>query len=765
MDQILRLNEFFVEGKDRQKSHVLLHITEPSTPEEKAKGYFFAVCEINNTNTNTIVKLQEIIDEIENNYYNIAETDGQNALEPVLQKINQSGFALTTPDTQISCAVGVIRQNDIVFSVCGNPLMILFYKNKNGAYQKMDLVEQNQPEPTAENQLQLFPQIIQGHIGANDFFFVGSTHVVNYFNLDRLEKIITTRPARQSVEHIERVLSELKNGWSFGGLIINTQPALERTHGEHRQSPSIKGGSTKSLHTFFDTEKNTANILSPSILPRLNDKARTPSPGQPANQETIEETNTRYPQAVINSTHVHQHKNGTRHKQSLTDYKTLSISVFNTLRWSLTKFGRFLLWLVTVIGTILVAIAHALGVLFFLITNYQNRRALIFDNLRRQWTAYQLHIKRLPLITKILLILSILVVVAFVVSVSYINYHRSREIATLLFRDNLTIIKNKKDAAESALIYNNEAGAIVELQGAQTVYGEICVNDTNEHPECDTVKTQLDALAVRLRKEVVMPSKILLDIEALDANQHGGQITKVGNKIIIFSSSSSALVIYDTVSKENKIIPTSIGATGFSSAAAPKENDYGLLLYNKDKLAKFDPKDNSVSAIDMSQINADVNIAAMLIYNRRLYTLDPGHNQIYKYDAIKTGFGRGNEWVKTSEMDLSGAISMTIDGDVFVLKQTGEILKFNAGNVQPFTAQGVEPPLVSADRIWTYTDLQYLYVLDGANKRLVILFKDGRVKQQITAKEWVRPTSMIVDEPNNTAYIFDNNKLYQAALK
>ena len=51
MDKILRLNEFFVEGGKQQVSHVLLHITEPSTPEEMHKGNFFAVCEINNAET------------------------------------------------------------------------------------------------------------------------------------------------------------------------------------------------------------------------------------------------------------------------------------------------------------------------------------------------------------------------------------------------------------------------------------------------------------------------------------------------------------------------------------------------------------------------------------------------------------------------------------------------------------------------------------------------------------------------------------------
>ena len=52
MENTLNLNEFFVEGENQELSHVLLHIIQPSTPEEeREKGYFFAACEINNTIT------------------------------------------------------------------------------------------------------------------------------------------------------------------------------------------------------------------------------------------------------------------------------------------------------------------------------------------------------------------------------------------------------------------------------------------------------------------------------------------------------------------------------------------------------------------------------------------------------------------------------------------------------------------------------------------------------------------------------------------
>ncbi len=762
-DNILRLNEFFVEGKDQQKSHVLLHITEPATPEEKAKGYFFAVCEINNATTETIVKLQEIIDEIENSYYEIDDNANQTALEPVLQKVNQYSFSLIKPGVKLSCVLGIIRQNDIVFSFYGSPQMVLFYKNKAGIYQKMDLIQLNAPEADEPTTLQLFPQVIQGKISPNDYLFVGSGNITNYFNLDRLEKIITTRPARQSAEHLEHVLSELKNGWSFGGLIINLQPAPERNIHDKHVSPAKKGGSAKSLHAFFDTEKNTANILSPSLLSHFNEKQKHGRPTDPPVE--TEETNIRYPQTVISSTHLRQHKTEFRHKDQNVDYREITLQILNFLKTATIGLLRALTWIVLAIWATIVGIARFLGILFFLATNYQNRRALIMDNLRRQWRSYIIYIKQLPLITKILLIVATLTIAIFIVSISYINFSRQRAVALRLFNEGIVTIKNKKDAAESALIYNNEPAAITELQGARDIYNKICDKTKDDNKDCAGIKEQLDNLAVRLRKELVAQPKMLLDINSFNINSKNSQIVKVGNKILAYSTSSEILVQYDTVSKESRTVSTTINVDGFTNAAVPKENDFGLLLYQNKNLARFDAKDGTIKTIEVGYANDKANITALLVYNRRLYTLDPEHNQIYKHDVIKTGYGRGNEWVKDTGIDLSNSIDITIDGDVFVLKNNGEILKFNAGEKQIFSVQGVEPALDSATKIWTYTDLQYLYVLDATNQRLVILYKDGRIKQQITAKEWINPTGMVVDEPNNIAYILDNNKLYQVALK
>ncbi len=759
MDHILRLHEFFVEGKNQQKSHVLLHITEPATEAEKSKGYFFAVCEINNGDTRQILKLQEIIDQIENEYYESPDPGGTSSFEATLGKVNPAGFSLLKDEIILNCLVGIIKQAEIIFSFYGQPVMALLYQNKQGLYQKLDLIESNR----SDDDKTLFSQVIQGKISPDDFMFVGTPHIIDYFNLDRLEKIITTRPARQSSEHLERVLSELKNGYSFGGLIINLHHHVGS--GQTIIKPMApKGGSAKSLNTFFDTEKQTANILSPSMIPKINDRLkniwRRPKTENtaPAVKVALEQT------AEINSTHLRPHRADKTRRPEI-DYHSLFINVIHGGKAIFTCLLKGLIWTVLLLWSAITGLINFIGLLFFIITNIQNRRQTILENWRRGWRAYKANFNQLPLATRLLLAASLAVAVIFVFSIFYIKHQQTKTAARQIFNSTLDQIKIKKDAADSALIYNDEATALSQIQAAEQLLSQLDCDIKENKDSCRAVKEQLEQIALKLRKIITAKPQILFDWSNFTGTAQLNGIVKLGAKIIAYSENTSTVFIYDILTKENKEILSPLNNGGVTAAAAPKENDYALLLYDKISLARFDPKDGLIKMTDVSFPNANVDIKGLIVYNRRLYSLDVANNTIYRHDSTKSGFNRGTDWLKDKNSDIKNGVDLTTDGDLFAQKSDGQIIKFTAGVAQPFIISGLDPILTSASQIWTYVDLDFLYVLDTAGKRLIILNKDGRIKNQIMSALLNRPVGMAVDEPNNRAYILDNNKLYQINLK
>jgi len=770
MDTILQLHEFFVEGKNHQKSHVLLNITEPTTDKEKEKGYFFAICEISNGDNKYILKLQNIIDEIENSYYEVSDDEDKTSLELILDKINQQSFTLLKSDIELNCTVGAIRQTDVIFSFHGQPQILLFYKQKQGDYKKIDLVSQNSDDPEKKEKY-LFSQMIQGKIGYNDYFFAGTNKIVNYFSHDRLQKIISTRPPRQSAEHLQKVLNELKSKLSFGGIIIHLQKQDSDQQSKKRMVK--KGTSAKSLIGLFNTEKNTANILSPSLIPRLGARltsAFKKTSGQQVGTKNIEEEEMNgYAPAEISSAHLRPRRTQSLDVQKINSINLQKILLFAGQKiWQTLKYlTKVIIWLALFIAAILTGLVKNAALLFLVATNYHDRRQNILNDWNRVWKSHKENIKQLPISIKIMVALSMVLLIILVSSVLYIKNKQQKEKSAQFFANNIQIIKNKKDSAESSLIYNDLTSAFNELQTAKKTLENLDCKE-NRQEICKKLNNELETLLKKIRKIYTISPELLADWDKLSTqNQTQAQkIFLIDKKIIGFNTDNSNISAYNLLSKSSEPVSLDISLNNINTAAVPKENDYAILIYDKNKLAKFETKNNSWKKVDISYSNENAEIDSASVYSRRLYTLDSANNQIYRHDPINSGFGSGREWIKdNSTINLQKGASLAIDGDVFALNNNGELYKFSSGEKQEFNIQGLDPALVSADALWTYYELNYLYILDSNNKRLIILNKeDGSLKKQITAEKFVKPTDMVIDEKNDVGYILDSNKLYKIEL-
>lgn len=753
----LQLQEFFVEGGDHKTSHALLHIAEPSTPEEKKKGYFFAVCEINQSEDRDIVALQNLIDEIENRYYETPEKAGVNCLEEVLTKINHESYTLSTKKLDLNCAVGVLKKEEVFFSCHGEPLMFLFYRNKNGIYQKMNLVDSSEENPESA---QLFKQIVQGKISPNDFLFVATPHVADYFNPDRLEKIISIRPVRQSAEHLERVLSELKNKMSFGGLIIHLHEEAGEIAKVKKTSPIVKGSSEKSLHSLFATEQNTASTLSSALIPNIGNKLKTLL-NQEKNEDVPEITTSEEivpTNAEISSNHARQHRpSPTTNTETPTDWVEITKKIIAVIIEVVKRLALAIWWILVFVFKVLYSIARFIALLFLVITNIKNRRANILDSWQRQLKEVKNTIWRLPLITKILLIATVMVIAIFILSITFIQSHRANAAAEQQFNSTLQQITAAKDAAESALIYKNEAGALTELQTAKNYLASL--NCKNKKDICDELNTQLETLLIKIRKITVISPETLIDWTEYPGAIN--KIIKIKNKIIALSPDNGEVLVYNLLTKEKSLLK--IGSQ-LKTLAIPKENDYALVLAENNTFWRFNPDDNTIKKIDITFPQKTVGITNMVIYNRRLYTLDSLNGQIYKHENNKDSFGLGNEWVKDVTNNLKDGVDLAIDGDIFVTHQSGNITKLTKGEFQTFAVSGLDPTLTNGTEIWTYNDTEQICLLDNVGKRFIILNKSGQLQTQIATNIWENPSSFTVGDNNKQFYVLDKNKVYSVLL-
>lgn len=746
MEYKLQLHEFFIEGGNREKSHVLLHITEPSTQSEKQKGYFFAVCELNQGDTKKIIRLQNIVDEIEERYYEAPETINEHSLETVLKKINREHQNEQLEN--LHCVLGIIRNETIVFSFCGNPKMLLFYQTKDALHKKMDLIYENEDANT-----DLFSQIVEGKITPNDFLFIATPQLKEYFSDDRLQKIITSRPARQSAAHIEKVLSDIRNEISFGGLVVHLKEEADFGQTALKKRTLLKGGSLKSLNNLFATEKNTADTLSPSLFPKLNKQKDTDLEIEESEQKLHPIMPTE-----ISAAHLRQLQPRVAQPKNEDQFKKYFLLLING-SWKILKIlSRLIYSIAIIIFKIIVEIGNKLLLLFFVISNYQNRRRNIIENWVKQWQALKLYFKTMPKTTKIMFGLIGLVVVAFTFSIIMI---RSRQIQAAREKQSQEIIRQisiHKDAADSAMIFKDNASALSEARFVKQLISQL--NCKSYKKQCEDFNLQIENVLSQIRKENIVNPQLLYDFS--QSNKNLNQLVRINNQILAFSSSSSNIMVYDLLTKQTRALDSKI--KNFNDAAVPKENDYIAFLYNNKDIVLYNPKDSTFTGAEISYPHSIVKIDSLIVYNRRLYTLDEQNGQIYKHENIKTGFGPGKEWIKDLSINIKNGVSLSTDGDMFVALNNGQIEKITGGVKQPFTVSGLDPEIKSATKIWTYTDKQYLYILDSNNKRLIILQKDGALSAQITAASWKYPTGLVIDEPNKRAFILDSNKLWEISL-
>lgn len=752
MDRVLQLNEFFVEGNRQELSHVVLHITEPSTPEEMEKGYFFAVCEVTGGTKEQLMKLQATIDRAENEYYEIPDDGEKISLETVLEHINQERSALVGDQGGFHAVVGAIRDPSIYFACSGSPEILLFYKNRQGVHQQMNLAEE-----ANEGAGQLFSHIVQGKISPEDFLFVATPQVRKYFSSDRLHKIIVSRSGTESAQHIERVLSDIRDGFSFGGLIIS----IKRGHADavKRLRPTSVGAGGRSLSNLFTTERTTASTLSPSLWSHLSEKMgrfTTLFPSAPAASAPRKA-------AHITAAHVSVHQSK-KIARPLWQERFLTVSrmigrVFVVLgRGSIAVIGYLYYFLHGFFRTLLLAVLATL--------NYQNRRSVILEGWRRDWRGFKEWIRLLPVITKTLLVAGILVAAISVGSFFSIKNRQEKQAATQKFTETTAAVRNRKDAAESALIYKDIDQAFIAYREAVDAFETLVCKSKEDKTTCADLKNQLTELGGRVRKIVVVTPSPVINLPDLLPEAEAALFTniiKIKTKLVAFGSATSTLVIYDTLTKESARLPGAADTPGFTHASVPKENDYALFMAADKRAFVLNPDTSTLTASELP-LPPNADIRAAIIYNRRLYVVDAGNRQVLRYDSVRNGWGGAKEWLKEPVAGLADAVSAAIDGDIFVTTKSGTILRLSGGMLQPFILDGLDPVLSGDSVIWTYNDMPYLYILDRTEKRFVLLEKDGRLKEQQTHSAWQALTGFAPDSQNNTIYGIDRGNIFSLPL-
>jgi len=76
----------------------------------------------------------------------------------------------------------------------------------------------------------------------------------------------------------------------------------------------------------------------------------------------------------------------------------------------------------------------------------------------------------------------------------------------------------------------------------------------------------------------------------------------------------------------------------------------------------------------------------------------------------------------------------------------------------------IDPKMEEPTQMWTYSDVDEIFILEPKQKRIVIIDKYGTLIKQYTSLDWQNPTNMSVDIDNKKLYVIDSGKVYRIDL-
>lgn len=134
-------------------------------------------------------------------------------------------------------------------------------------------------------------------------------------------------------------------------------------------------------------------------------------------------------------------------------------------------------------------------------------------------------------------------------------------------------------------------------------------------------------------------------------------------------------------------------------------------------------------------------------------------------ETEKSGALEGEVWAKSP--DFSGARSMAIAFNIYVLKSNGELISYSAGTKTAFAVSGLENPFSDTSKIVVDANLNYIYIADRANKSVVLLDDKGNLTKQYkyeTSNTWSDIKSISVSLDEKALFVLNESKVYKINL-
>lgn len=359
-------------------------------------------------------------------------------------------------------------------------------------------------------------------------------------------------------------------------------------------------------------------------------------------------------------------------------------------------------------------------------------------------------IRQLPRTKKITLVLSAILLVAF--SQNMVSAGRVRLAAQGSERYNELVaqLTEHQAAIEGALIYHDDARARELFASAEQLLLQLPRTSGSRHQQYRALEQGLATIRARLDRLAEIRAPQPWATLPGEANWRG--LTTNATSLYAWRDTGQ-IVQLTPEGKTGKSInlPTALG----TPVASYTEGANLLFRGVGGQLASYDTRSLTVAAITNPPQLAD---AAW--YDGRLYYLGQSPRFIFRTNRTGTNLASPTLWLKASQGELKDAVSITVDGTIYVATAAG-VEKYVLGLKRDFLLQPPNPPLRNLELIRTTSEGDYLYLVAPKDKRVLIYDKQGKLIVQLTFPELTELSSIAIDGQNKYLYVLSGTAIYR----
>jgi len=232
-------------------------------------------------------------------------------------------------------------------------------------------------------------------------------------------------------------------------------------------------------------------------------------------------------------------------------------------------------------------------------------------------------------------------------------------------------------------------------------------------------------------------------------------------KAVFADTKQKLMVFYDLASKSAELVALDADLTIRDITSTATQN-----IALTDQLIEFGVSQDELkvkSLVAPSELISDASLLAE--FKTNLYVFNPVKRNVYRYIEKGSAYSQAVGWFnQASSLDFSTVTSMTVDGDLWLGSQKGEVLRFGGGKRIDFNITGLQPAFHSELQLATATDHEYLYVLEPAENRVVVLDKTGKLVMQISNPLLGSATKLVFSSSEKLMLAISGSVLYQIPL-